>query len=297
MREKATSPSSLAERVAARADTLSAAELRAATFMAEHPDVTAFVSAEKLGKLSGTSDATIVRTVKSLGYSGMIALKESLRQSFSARLTPAGRLAGSFDDMGDTPEGLLERMFDQQRELFDEARHTLRPENFTEAVSLIAAGAETVVCAPGSVGPLADYFALKLTRMGRRARAALESGYALADALVGIGPDSVVVTIKHSRLSREGEVVINHARTVGAPIILITDTLAEALADKVTVALSAPIGRSETFSSWTTVEFIIDALTLAVAARDRDRSLSAMTVLNNLREDLWGTHPIGRPQP
>lgn len=293
MTENTTNPSSLAERVAARADILSAAELRAARFMAEHPEEVAFVSAEKLGKLSGTSDATIIRTVKALGYTGMTALKESLRQSVSARLTPAGRLAGSFDDMGDTSEGLLERMFDQQRELFEEARHTLRPENFTEAVSLIAGGAETVVCVPVSVGSFAEYFALKLTRMGRRARAALESGYMLADALVGIGPDSVVVTIAHSRLSRESEVVINHARTVGAPIILITDTLAEALADKVTVALSAPIGHSETFSSWTTVEFIIDALTLAVAAHDRNRSLSALTTLNNLREEIWGIRPIG----
>ena len=63
----------LEERVAARTDSLSAAERKVAHYLAAQPDKAAFASAAELGRLTETSDATVIRTIKSLGYDGLPA--------------------------------------------------------------------------------------------------------------------------------------------------------------------------------------------------------------------------------
>jgi DNA-binding MurR/RpiR family transcriptional regulator len=71
-------------------------------------------------------------------------------------------------------------------------------------------------------------------------------------------------------------------------VILLTDTLGEALRDKVDVVLSAPMSRPGTFTSQATVLILLEALTIAVAAQDRDRALAATERMNTLREELNG---------
>jgi DNA-binding MurR/RpiR family transcriptional regulator len=71
--------STLQERVAARFDSLTATERRVARYLADHPQEAAFASAEELGRATGTSDASVVRTAKALGFDGLPGLKRSLQ--------------------------------------------------------------------------------------------------------------------------------------------------------------------------------------------------------------------------
>src|SRR4051794_8975083 len=70
-----TAVSSLDERLAARRDALSPTEQRVADFFAQHREEAAFLSATEIAQRLGTSDATVVRTAQSLGYSGLQELK------------------------------------------------------------------------------------------------------------------------------------------------------------------------------------------------------------------------------
>ncbi|HEY0617814.1 MAG TPA: hypothetical protein VGD15_09505, partial [Kribbella sp.] len=54
------------------------------------------------------------------------------------------------------------------------------------------------------------------------------------------------------------------------------------------VVLSAPMSRPGTFTSQATVLILMESLTIAVAARDRDRSLDNTVRMNQLREELYG---------
>jgi DNA-binding MurR/RpiR family transcriptional regulator len=72
---------------------------------------------------------------------------------------------------------------------------------------------------------------------------------------------------------------------VGARIILITDTLGSALTDQVDAVLSAEIG-PHGLSSITVTITILEALTLALAAAERERVSGAMRKLVAVRERL-----------
>ena len=70
--------------------------------------------------------------------------------------------------------------------------------------------------------------------------------------------------------------------------MLLTDTLGARLADRVDVALPALRGRGGALSGGAPTMAMLDALLLAVAARDRGRSLAALAELNELRKRLRG---------
>jgi DNA-binding MurR/RpiR family transcriptional regulator len=276
----------LAQRVAAQSADLSTAEARVAKYLAEHPDDVAFASASELGVLTSTSDATVIRTVKALGYPGLPALKRMLQETVRGRLTPAGRLNRSLDEAGNDPAAVLSHVLDDHIGLLEEARRTLAPGDFSQATRIIAEARQTVVFGLGVLGYMAGYFALRLSRLRHPARAATASGFLAADALLDLGPSDALVVIAHTSLAPETETAINHAQRVGAKTILLTDDLAEALHDRVAATLTAPIGATGSFSTQASTLAILEALVLAAAAADRDQATQAMTLLNQLRGEL-----------
>jgi len=287
----ASPPGTLEERVAARRDSLSAAERKVARYLADHPDKVAFASAAELGQLTGTSDATVIRTIKSLGYDGLPGLKDSLRDNIRERLTPAGRMSHSLDAMGSEPDSLLNQVLTASAQLLDEAKRTIRPESFADAVKLIGTARETLVLGPGALGTFCDYLALRLNRLRHRARSTAESGAQLADDLFPLTSEDVLVIVVYKWFSHDIEVALDYAAQVGAKVVLVTDTLGEALADRVTVSISAPAGDTSAFRIQANTLAILEALALAIAAQDREAALASMTELDQLRTSLRGEAP------
>jgi DNA-binding MurR/RpiR family transcriptional regulator len=281
-------PPSLQERVAARIGTLTATERKVAEYLSAHPQEAAFSSAEELGRATGTSDASVVRTAKALGFDGLPGLKRSLQGHLQSLLTPANRLSASLETIGDGPGAVLSATLRDHIERLAEAERTLDPEQFERAVELIRAARETVICGFAGLGGVSEYIATHLIRIGHRARAASDTGYRLADRLLLIGPEDVVIVMGHNRINREARIILDHCSAIGVPVILLTDTLGEALRDEVSVVLSAPMSRPGTFTSQATVLILLEALTIAVAAQDRDRALGYTERMNQLREELNG---------
>jgi DNA-binding MurR/RpiR family transcriptional regulator len=281
-------PPTLQERVAARIGTLTATERRVAEYLAAHPQEAAFSSAEELGRATATSDASVVRTAKALGFDGLPGLKRSLQGHLQSLLTPANRLSNSIESTGSEPGALLAATLRDHIERLTQAEQSLDSEEFRRAVELIGAARETVISGFAGLEGVSEYIATHLVRIGHRARSASDTGYRLADRLLLLGPEDVVVILAHNRLVRESRVILDHCTEVGVPVILVTDTLGEALRDEVEVVLSAPMSRPGTFTSQATALILLEALTIAVAAQERDRSLGTTVRMNQLREELNG---------
>jgi DNA-binding MurR/RpiR family transcriptional regulator len=281
------SPVFLEERVAARADSLSVSERKAALYLAKHPEEVAFSSAAELGQLTGTSDATVIRTVKALGYDGLPSLKRALHENIRERIGPAGRLSRSLDVMGSEPETILAQVLATGIHLLEEVQRTIRPDSFAEAVELLDSAEETLVMGAGALGVLGEYYTLRMVRLRRRARTAVLSGYRLADDLLRLGPGDVLLLLVHGRVIGEVDVALDHAAQVGAKVVLITDSLGEALADRVHATVTEPVDNSETFTLQTTTLAVLDALALAIAAKDSKSSLEAMSEMKQIRDRLW----------
>jgi len=108
-------------------------------------------------------------------------------------------------------------------------------------------------------------------------------GQALADALLEMRKGEVVVVLAYDRANPEAHIILDRARALRVPSILITDTLGLALAGQFTVALSARRAGGGMFHLSAITVVVLDALLFGLARRDRAGSLAAAEELQELR--------------
>src|SRR5215472_4839649 len=94
--------SSFDDRVAERLSQMSPAEQRVARFFHANREEVLIASAAALAAKTETSDATVVRTAKALGFSGLDELRQTLVDEIRAALSPADRLTRTLGEVGDS---------------------------------------------------------------------------------------------------------------------------------------------------------------------------------------------------
>ena len=282
-REEGQDP--LAERIGQRIGDLSAAERRVAEYLWKHPGMIVLSTAGELGVLSGTSDATVIRTVKSLGYSGLPELKRAVGRHVVSD-TPAVRLRHRVEEAGDDPISQLDQMLTESVDRLTETRRQITEPAFGAAVDLIAGAREVVGYGLGISELPMRYLATRLQRLGRRARSTSATGFRLADELLPLEPGDVFVLNAPDRLLPDMTTAIRHARTAGAGVLLLTDSLGATLDSLVDVTLPAVMSPTGLTQEGLSATLVLDCLLLAVAKRD-PRAVSANTeLLAELRDRL-----------
>jgi DNA-binding MurR/RpiR family transcriptional regulator len=269
------------QRIAAALPGLAPAQRHVARFFTEHAAQLGFYSAAEIASRLDTSDATVIRTAQALGYRGLADLKRALRTEASRDLTPDGRLAATLD-RSDDPRELLDHVFDVHQAALELARHQLRVP-FPAAVALLDAAERMVLSGTGPSGPVTEYAAVLLGRIGRRATTITSTGISTADHALGLRRGDVLVILAYTSLNRHTAVLIDTARRRGVPVILITDMLTVTGVDLV---LSCPRGLPGESSSHAVTVLLFDALAIALAAADRSRATIALRELNRLRAAL-----------
>lgn len=280
---------SLDDRITARLATMTRAERQVAEYLRQNSSEVIFATADQIGAASGTSDATVVRTAKTLGYSGLLELRHSLGQQVVRATNPSARLRRQLDQPGSGLSALLAHVFAEATERLAETLRRTSADDFAVAVDAIA-GAHDVFCF--GIGPsemVADYLALRLRRIGRRARSTGATGFRLADHLLDIDPGDVVVLYSPGRLLAEIEVVLDRVESVGARAVLISDSLGPLFADRVLVTLPSSYSAAGITGEALSSQVLTDALVLGVVSHDEARATATSTLLVDLRSALTQT--------
>lgn len=284
----------LADRVAQRIAELPPAERKVAEYLRANAAELMFSSAEQLGELTGTSDATVVRTAKALGYSGLPELKRQVSTMSTREQRPALRLRHRLEQAGTAAETVLAHVFSEATERMEETHRLTSATDFDTAADLLAGAREVFAFGIGPSGLVAQYLAMRLVRLGRAARATDHTGFRLADELLPIREGDAVVVYSPGRSLTDIDAIVDHAASVGARSILVTDSLASVYGDRVDVCLPASHSPSGFTGEVLSAVVMTDALVLSVAGHDENLSTATSDLLTELRTKLVGSQKPSR---
>ena len=208
---------------------MSQAEKRVADYITEHLGEIVDMSLAELANRSGTSDATIIRMCRHIGYSGFYQLKIGI-VSF---MTEPERSA--FRGTRVTKPRDVTDFFDSVARNIEEIPQNISMPVLQECIDLIS-GADTVyILAWGNTGAIAADFAHRLTRIGIRSFVSDVPEYAMR-SLGLCSEKDVLIGISHSGESIHVIQALTLAKELKVRTILITDTEdsnAAKLADRV----------------------------------------------------------------
>jgi DNA-binding MurR/RpiR family transcriptional regulator len=281
-------PDLLAERLAARGEALSPAGRRVMAFIDQNRAAALARSAMELAADTGTSDATVVRSVQALGFSGMSDLRQALLAAMATPSTPEDDMRRTLEDVGENAARAVDLVLDAHTEALLALRAPESRLRIGAAVAALHPAARIVVFGIGPSAALAGYVCVLLERSGRRAKPLDATGLMLADQLLDLGPGDALLALAYGRAYREVVAVFAEARRIRLPVVLVTDDPNMALAKSADVVLAAQRGRAERVALHGTTLIALEAVVLGLATANRGNAMASLRRLNTLRRAVSG---------
>ncbi|MFF9059826.1 MurR/RpiR family transcriptional regulator [Streptomyces sp. NPDC014882] len=270
----------LAARVRALAPSMTRSVQRVAETVAGDPAGCAALTVTRLAERTGTSEATVVRTARLLGYPGYRDLRLAL--AGLAAQQQSGRAPALTTDIAvdDPIADVVAKLAHDERQALADTAAGLDTVQLGAAVAAVAAARRTDVYGVGASGLVAQDLVQKLLRIGLMAHAHSDPHLAVTNA-VQLRTGDVAVAITHSGTTRDVVEPLRVAFEQGATTVAITGRPGGAVtqyADQVLTTSTARESelRPAAMSSRTGQLLVVDCLFVGVAQRTYDTAAPAL---------------------
>lgn len=274
-------------RVQSRLPELPPTMRRVAQYFEQNRVETVSRSASELAHVVGTSDATVIRSAKALGYSGLPELKRTLAM-LMAQTSPSDRFRQTLRATdADARQAIAQIIALQQQQL---------AEGFTPAaldqlqgVAEILDGAERIV--GFGIGPtayLVQYGLHLMRRHGRKTLALDATGSTLADQMLDLRAGDAILAFSYGRPYAEIEVLLSEAKTQGLKLIFVTDTADSRLSRQADVSVTVPRGGARGMALHGATLVWLEALIVALSVLASAQTTLGLEQLSRLRSPLGG---------
>ena len=259
----------------------SAAEKRAADFIAAHPDEIVYLSVTELAERSGTSEATVVRMCQEAGYRGYHEIKIAITQDLVAPLK------NIHEDIreGDDTAAVLQKVFNADIQALENTKAVLNVHELERATEAMISAGMVAVFGVGTSGPIVLDCQYKLMRIGLRCQAFVDPHIQLM-LVAQLGRGDVALGISHSGSSREVVEAMSAAKEAGAITICITGYAKSPITKVAHISLHTSAVetkyRTEAVASRAAQLAITDALEVNVALHMKEQALAQIRKTEHL---------------
>ena len=250
--------------IQAQLPTFSKGQKRIAAYITGDYDKAAFMTANKLGKIVGVSESTVVRFAVELGYDGYPSMQKAMQEMVLNRLTSAQRLGVANDRIGnqDVVTTVLQSDADKLRQTAD----TINREDFAAAVNAILSGKRIYLLGVRSAAALVSFAGYYLNYMFENVRQITTSGGGeMFEQLINVEAGDVVLAFSFPRYSTATIKGAQYCRSVGATVIAITNSYMSPLADCADHVLVAKSDMASFVDSLVAPLSLVNALLVALA--------------------------------
>ena len=263
----------------------SPAERRVAAYLVQAGSKAAPMSAREIAAAVGASDATVVRTAKTLGYANLRELRRALADD-NDEADLATRLRATIGHSSSAHD-VLTTAVERHFEALDTVLRRVPAAEFDKAAGVLSNARHIWWCGTGPSAHLASYAAFLCRRLGTPSGALTHSGTDHADELLSLRADHVVVVLAYGRAHPYCGALLQHAAGVGARRTRHRHPGGR-LATPIAAQLNAGRGTPGLFATHGPTIVLLEALVLAIAAAPSRPPENSLATLNDLRQSLAG---------
>lgn len=265
-------------------DEFSKGQRSIATFILEHYEKAAYMTAAKLGIAAGVSESTVVRFAFELGFEGYPELQEELSEMIKNKLTSLQRIEVANDQIGefDTLQKILNLDIDKIKRTLEETSR----ESFNGAVNSLV-GAKTIyILGSRSASILARFMALYFNIMFDSVKLIhTTSSSEMFEQIMRISESDIMIGISFPRYSKKTVKALEYAKKNGAKVIAITDSATSPLAKTADFFLQARSDMVSFVDSLVAPLSLINALVVAVGLKKRGELSNTLDKLERIWEE------------
>ncbi|MDP3284041.1 MAG: MurR/RpiR family transcriptional regulator [Desulfobacterales bacterium] len=261
---------------------LTGAQKRAAQYIMDHYEESIFLTASKLAKKAGVSEATIVRLAQVLGFDGYPKMQQMLRKNLQNRLTTVTRLEQTVKNIR-TDGDILTRIIQEDIRNLSETLRDISLETFHKAVTDMKNARRIFVVGLRGAHAPALVLALYLRFLQKQASPVIPGYGDVWNTLHGMSSDDLVIGISFPRYTRLTIEILEYAKGNGARVGAITDSVISPLARNADWVLPVHSRLDSFIESFTAAMSLVNALLTELSVQNPEETKKALKE----RELLW----------
>lgn len=260
---------------------------RIAGYILSDYDKAAFMTASRLGRLTGVSESTVVRFAASLGYDGYPAMQRALQEMVRSKLTSIQRIRTSNDRLfsSDVVTSVLQMDMEKIRIAIEEVDRAA----FNAVVDKMMEANHIYILGVRSSSFLAGYFHFYLHLIFDNVTLVTSSSAGdILESILRIGPGDLLVGISFPRYSQSTVKGVQFAHDRGAEVVAITDSPMSPLYP---MASSALLARSDMISFVDSLVAPFSLLNALIVAAGHRKDGDIAQTFNRL-EGIWDEYGV-----
>ena len=274
---------SIIEKISNQAQTLTPSERRLVETVIEKPTTAALGTAGELARAVGVHEATASRLAKKLGYVSYAAFRDALREEFIATRETATRFEKTLSETG--PDTVLGKLARDEARALDRIEDFISPDQIAEVAGLLMAANRIFIYGYGNAEVLALMMVKRFRRFGKDVQQLDTNPRGLAEQMLGLQADDVVLSFAFRRPPRGYAALIETAREAGAATVFISGNSGALLAPGPDHLLAAPrSGDPDAFQTLTVPMTVCNAIVISAGSIAKTESLKKLDRLGQLIE-------------
>lgn len=280
-------PSDLIEIIEKALPEMSKGQKRIASYITDHCQKAAYMTASRLGEEAGVSESTVVRFAIELGFDGYPGLHRAMQESLRKRLTAVQRIEVANNRFAEN--GVLETVLTQDAERIRATLESIDREAFDHAVEAILNAGTIYIMGMRSSFSLAEFVDYNLSLVFPNVHLVRNaSGSEMFEHLMRVREGDAVIAISFPRYSKRIIKAADFAASRGANVVAITDGPTSPIAKGSAAALYAKSDMASFADSLVAPLSVINALLAAIGMKKQEQVMKALGDL----EAVWDQYDV-----
>ena len=277
----------LINRINEKYSSMSKGQKLLSTYITDNYDKAVFLTAEKLGKVVGVSESTVVRFATHLGYRGYPEFKKALEELVRNKLNSIQRMEVTYGRISQSK--ILETVLQSDAEKIKSTLDQIDQNAFEAALDIILNAKHIYIVGIRSCASLASFMAFYFNLMFDNVHLLhTSSSSELFEQMVRISEEDVIIGISFPRYSMRTLKAMEFANNRNAKVITLTDSVHSPMNLYSSCNLIAKSDMASIVDSLVAPLSVINALVVALCMRKQNEVAETLETL----EDIWDEYQV-----
>ena len=277
----------LINRINEKYSSMSKGQKLLSTYITDNYDKAVFLTAEKLGKVVGVSESTVVRFATHLGYRGYPEFQKALEELVRNKLNSIQRMEVTYGRISQSK--ILDTVLQSDAEKIKSTLEQIDQNAFESALDIILNAKHIYIVGIRSCAPLASFMSFYFNLMFDNVHLLhTSSSSELFEQMVRISEEDVIIGISFPRYSMRTLKAMEFANNRNAKVITLTDSVHSPMNLYSSCNLIADSDMASIVDSLVAPLSVINALIVALCMKNRKKVAKTLEML----EDIWDEYQV-----
>ncbi len=277
----------LTNRINQKYSSMSKGQKLLATYISDNYDKAVFLTAERLGKVVGVSESTVVRFATFLGYKGYPEFQKALEGLVRNKLNSIQRMEVTYGRISQ-PE-ILETVLQSDAEKIKNTLDIIDQKAFEQALEIILQAEHVYIMGIRSCAPLASFMAFYFNLILDNVHLIhTNNSSEVFEQMVRISEKDVIIGISFPRYSMRTLKAMEFANNRNAKVITLTDSVHSPMNLYSSCNLIANSDMASIVDSLVAPLSVINALIVALCMKKQSEVAKTLEML----EDIWDEYQV-----